>query len=344
MRNRPAQPNDTRPRPNLTPEGRRQQALKVQSLRWQGKLGQGPLPPDPAALRLTHIRAVVARVVVGVWQDGSIHAGNLAYMSIVALFPFFVVLAAIFSAIGEDSERAASIHAFLGALPPVVAQYLEPLARDAASARHGWVLWAGGVVGLWTVSSLIETLRDILRRAYGTKPGAAFWQYRLFATGMIVVSVVLLLAALYLQVSLGAFNVILAEYFPKLPAISGTSWLGSTLVLFGTIYLLFLTLTPAAYRPSRYPKWPGAALVTLWWTMVSQALPILLHTVFKYDLTYGSLAGVMISLFFFWLVGLGMVTGAELNAALATSPEERDMVGQADNRARDAKDSNRQEA
>jgi membrane protein len=52
-------------------------------------------------------------------------------------------------------------------------------------------------------------------------------------------------------------------------------------------------------------------------------LPALLSPVFPYDLTYGSLAGVMIALFFFWLVGLGMVVGAELNAALAESPEER---------------------
>jgi membrane protein len=58
---------------------------------------------------------------------------------------------------------------------------------------------------------------------------------------------------------------------------------------------------------------------------------------FTYDLTYGSLAGVMIALFFFWLVGLGMVVGAELNAALAETPEERDVVGQADDRARRAR-------
>jgi membrane protein len=32
----------------------------------------------------------------------------------------------------------------------------------------------------------------------------------------------------------------------------------------------------------------------------------------------------MIVLFFFWLVGLGMVMGAELNAALAVTPEEED--------------------
>ena len=38
-----------------------------------------------------------------------------------------------------------------------------------------------------------------------------------------------------------------------------------------------------------------------------------------YDLTYGSLAGVMIALLFFFVVGLGVVIGAELNAALAES-------------------------
>jgi membrane protein len=32
-------------------------------------------------------------------------------------------------------------------------------------------------------------------------------------------------------------------------------------------------------------------------------LPVLLRSLFTYDLTYGSLAGVMIALFFFWLVG-----------------------------------------
>jgi membrane protein len=42
----------------------------------------------------------------------------------------------------------------------------------------------------------------------------------------------------------------------------------------------------------------------------------------------------MIALFFFWLIGLGMVVGAELNAALAETPEEQDMLGQADDRAR----------
>ena len=97
----------------------------------------------------------------------------------------------------------------------------------------------------------------------------------------------------------------------------------SALILFGSIQLLFISLTPAAYQGQRYPKWPGALLVTLWWSAATTLLPRVLRNFFTYDLTYGSLAGVMIALFFFWLVGLGMVLGAELNAALAETPEER---------------------
>ncbi|WIW95960.1 hypothetical protein [Altererythrobacter rubellus] len=54
-----------------------------------------------------------------------------------------------------------------------------------------------------------------------------------------------------------------------------------------------------------------------------------LSSVFTYNLTYGSLAKIMVALFFFWLIGLGMVIGAELNAALAVTPEEEEAADEA---------------
>ena len=107
-----------------------------------------------------------------------------------------------------------------------------------------------------------------------------------------------------------------------------------TFGLFGSLYLLFYTLTPRTYRARRYPKWPGALATSLWWLGVTAALPPAIRSFFRYDATYGSLAGVMIVLFFFWLVGLGMVVGAELNAALAETPEERALLGSRDKPAR----------
>jgi membrane protein len=315
--------------PDLSPEARRKEAL-----RWRAGL------QDRAIRRLgpgSRFFEVIKRVAIGAWNDGFIHAGNLAYMTILSLFPFFITVAAIFSMLGEESQRAASINAFLMAVPPVVANVLEPVARDVVTARSGWFLWVGGVFGLWTVGSLVETIRDVLRRAYGTQYEHAFWRYRLASTGVIIAAVLLLMISLALQVVIGAAQEVIDAFLPQFSDLVGRLALSRFIPaagLYFSLYLLFLSLTPGAYRGRRYPKWPGALTVSLWWVLVTLMLPSVLRSFFSYDLTYGSLAGIMIALFFFWLVGLGMVIGAELNAALAETPEERDMVGQADERER----------
>lgn len=268
---------------------------------------------------------MIKRVILGTYNDGFIHAGNLAYLAMLAIFPFFILTGAVLGAIGEKSGSAASIHALMAAMPPQVGDVIAPVARGAIEARSGWLLWAGAAIGLWTAASFVETIRDILRRAYGTQPMHAFWKYRLRSAGVIIGSVILLMISLFLQVLIGALQEVIDAYLPALNHALGElrlSRIVPALALFGSLYLLFYSLTPRRYRRRRYPKWPGALAVTLWWVAVTAALPPVLRRFFAYDLTYGSLAGIMVALFFFWLVGLGMVIGAELNAALAESPEE----------------------
>lgn len=303
---------------SLSPEARRERARR---LRGQIERSVGPG---------TRAFEVVKRVALGTFNDGFIHAGNLAYLSVLAIFPFFITGAAVFAALGEESERLATVEAIVRALPPVVAEVIEPVARSVVEARSGWLLWVGGLVGLWTVGSLVETIRDVLRRAYGTKPTRGFWMNRLLSTGVILLSVVLLMLSLIAQVLIGAAQQVIDAYFPLLQDILAQLALGRLIPAFGvfaSVYLLFYTLAPHAYRQRRYPKWPGALLTSLWWVAVTLALPPVLRSFFTYDLTYGALSGMMIVLFFFWLVGLGVVVGAELNAALAVTPEEEAAAG-----------------
>jgi membrane protein len=50
---------------------------------------------------------------MGVYSDGFIHAGNFAYLSLVSLFAFCVVAAAIAGAFGQTESGLALIEAFL---------------------------------------------------------------------------------------------------------------------------------------------------------------------------------------------------------------------------------------
>jgi membrane protein len=299
--------------------------------------GLSPESPEARAARggetrfgvghwLGHGVEIVRRIVVGVWSDGFIHAGNLAYLTLLTLFPFFIIVTALAQLLGHSADGAQAIRSFLRALPHGVSGLLAPAIDSVLAARTGPLLWLGAVVGFWTVGSFIETIRDILRRAYGLRASGSVWQGRLGSVAIIIVAVMLVMLAFAAQVALTAAEQFVYRVLPFAQEVGG--WIGlSRLVpagmMFGALYILFYTLTPARYRFSRAPKWPGALFTTAWWLGTTLLLPVVLGWLGNYNRTYGSLAGVVVMLFFFWLVGFGMVIGAHVNAALAESPFPR---------------------
>lgn len=263
---------------------------------------------------------VLKRVGVGVYNDGFIHAGNLAYLSLLSMFPFFILAAAIAQLLGSTQGAQQVVFNVLQSVPPDIAAVVREPIREVLTARQGPLLWFGAIVGLWTASSFIETIRDILRRAYGVKYGAPFWEYRLISIVFLLGLVLLLMIALALTVVLSSLEALLLHVVPQFQQLIESLYLVKllpTVMLYATVYLIFVVLTPSRYRKFHCRKWPGALLVTAWWVATAVLLPKAIGLAGGYDLTYGSLAGVMITLLFFFVVGLGVVMGAELNAALA---------------------------
>jgi len=307
------------PQPSpLSPESRRHRLTQMRDRfdRQIDRVGPG-----------TRVFEIAKRVAVGTYSDGFIHAGNLAYLSLMTLFPFFIVAAAVASIFGRSQDGLHAVNAFLDTVPRGVGDVVRQPIRDVLHARTGPLLWFGGLVGLWTVGSLIETIRDILRRAYGTKSTRPFWHYRLTAIGITLVSVFAVMFAFSMQIIIAGIDQFLQRTFPfaddAIQIVSLTK-LAPLAVLCVALYYLYLSLTPSLYKDPRFPKWPGAIATALWWSGVTLLLPPTLSLLGGYDRTYGSLAGVMITLIFFFLVGLGVVIGAELNAALAEFPEEEE--------------------
>ena len=296
----------------LSPEERRkEQAAEAAAL--GPKVAEAHHPP-PTAWEVTK------RVAIGVYNDGFIHAGNLAYLSLLALFPFFILAAAVARLLGQSADGQRTVATILDRLPPNVASVLHAPIEEVLTARTGPLLWLGAVVGLWTAASFIETIRDILRRAYGVPYSAPFWTYRLSSLGVILVAVLLLMLAFGLTVLASSVHHFIVARVPGSEGLAsslGIYRIAPAVTLYATFYAIFLVLTPKRYRKIGCRKWPGALMVTAWWILSAELLPPAIGLIGGYETTYGSLAGVMIALIFFFLVGLGVVTGAELNAALA---------------------------
>jgi membrane protein len=296
-----------------SPEARRKRFAKTRARvgKQVGRVRPGTYPFE-----------VMKRVAIGVYNDGFIHAGNLAYLAILTIFPFVIVAAAVARVFGQTEGGLNTFVALLQTMPPDVANVLRKPISDVLTARSGNLLWLGALVGLWTTGSFIETIRDIIRRAYGVTYSRPFWEYRLGSVGMIIGAVIIALTAFALSFILSSVERFVVSFVPEADTLFLNLFrLAPAAMLFGSLYLLFYTLTPKRYR-TKCRKWPGPAFVTIWWLATTALLPVVLSSLGSYDLTYGSLAGVIIALFFFFIIGLGVVIGAELNAALAETPDE----------------------
>ena len=138
---------------------------------------------------------VAADTLTGAWRDGFTNAGNLAYLSLLTLFPFFIVLGVAAGAIGRTDAGLHAVQLFLRTLPqPVAAAIATPVADVLGGASHGSWLTFSLLVMLWTISGAIETIRAVLRHAYGAEAMLPFWRYRM---GSILLICQLCLTATY---------------------------------------------------------------------------------------------------------------------------------------------------
>lgn len=260
------------------------------------------------------------------WRDGFSYAGNLAYLSLLTLLPFFVLVASAAGALGRTGFGARFVNNVLAAVPPDVSELLEGPAREVIERpASGGLVTLGILLVLWTVTSYAEAVRDVIRRAHGAPARMPVWRYRLSSLAVVLSGVLLMLGALAGQVMLTGVETFMRVLIPgraDMLSALGFNRLLPAALLFAGLALAFFSLTPAQFRRAAW-LWPGALLTTILWISATMAMPAVLAQVGGNSIAYGSLSGVIVTLLFFWILGLGLVFGAHFNAALAKASETR---------------------
>ena len=270
------------------------------------------------AQNLHQLRRILIDTAAGTLEHGFTHAGNLAYLSLVTQFPFVILFAAVAGQLGRTSDGLSAVNGFLSALPQGVADLVAPAVRDVLAApATGGVVTVGLLVALWTTSGVLVTLRSIVQQAYGKPSEMPFWRWRLLGIAEVLGLVIVVLTAFAAQVAVTGAETFVYRLMPLagevFPAL-GLQRIVPAVLLFAALWGLFTVLCPRVFRVA--PLWPGALVTTAAWTATTLVLPRALTLFGDYALTYGSLAGVIIALLYFYIIGLGLVLGAQFNAAV----------------------------
>lgn len=267
-------------------------------------------------------------------HDGVEHAGYMAFLFLLSLFPFLIFLVAISSFIGESLIGAKFSQVILSNLPQNVSKALEPRINEIILGPPQSLMNLAIVGAIWTASSSVEGLRTILNRVYQIKtPPGYVWRRLLSVFQFLILTMIIIsIMSIFITSSLildkitnsdligSNFNNVLIN-LKKLESV----WFYLRYIVIG-IVLFIVVGTLYFIIPNIKLSWgqitPGALLVVIGWSIGGAGLSYYINHVRQLNLIYGSLGGIIIALIFFYLINLIFIYGAEFNYLMAKPESE----------------------
>ncbi len=248
------------------------------------------------------------------------HAGNLAFLGFLALFPFLIVLVTLAGLLGQTAAGGEALKLLFDMLPSRIAETLSrPVASAVAHADEA-ILTGAILFALWVAVDAVEAARLTVIEAFDAWPHAMSWWKRLAVDLLLVLLAALalvtatsILIALPLVVEEGAELLRWGADFRALAR--HLELVAAPIILGGSIYLAYRLFTPRG--PYRRVFLPGTifTLVAVW--VAAKLFTLFIAQAPRYDVIYGSLAGIMLTQLFFFVVAASFIFGAHLNAAIA---------------------------
>jgi membrane protein len=252
-------------------------------------------------------------------DDGWALASHIALSTLLALFPFLIVLTALAGYVGskEIADNLANI--LLETWPAEVA---EPLAREihnVLTTARGGVLTVGVVLSIYFASSGVDSLRIALNRAYSATETRSIWLLKLESIGYVLVAALSLLALGFLIVLAPLFFASAETYAPWIAKLGSqlTYWRYGIAITVIVIALVVAHKWLPAGKRSFADIAPGV-IVTLILSLATGILfgRYLAEFASNYVTMYAGLASAMIALVFLYWSATIFVYGGELNAAI----------------------------
>lgn len=245
-------------------------------------------------------------------------AAGVAFYGLLALFPAITALIAVSGLLVEPNMIVEQVQALAGIVPDEVITIINTQATAVAGSRDGGLGLAallGILIALYSASKGMASLMQGINVAYDEQEERGFIQLKLVTFALTLFLLVGLLIGLMSMIGL--------------PAVLAFVDLGlalETLITIGLwIALLALTILGLSvlyrYAPSRdQPEWKwasvGAVAGCFVWLIASAGFAFYVSNFGSYNESFGSLAGVIVLLMWFWISAFVILMGAELNAEL----------------------------
>ena len=249
-------------------------------------------------------------------------AAQLSYYFLLALFPLLLVLINVLGYMAQQGTAfREQLLTYLAAVMPRSAITLVRTTLNEISDASGTGKVSFGLLAaLWAASNGMGAISDTLNTAYNVKERRPWWRVRIISVCLTVALAILILAALAIVLYGGTIGEALAARY----GFGDVFTIGWKIVQWPIALVFVLTTFNLIYNfapdlPQGTRSWitPGAFVGVGLWVIVSFGFRAYLSFFDSYSVTYGSLGAVIVMMLWFYLTGVAILIGGEVNSEVS---------------------------
>lgn len=267
----------------------------------------------------------------GSWRDIAAHtirevsddhcfglAAQLAFYFLLALFPALLFVVALIGYLPVENAVAELLQALGTVAPQELVQLLQQQLEQIAGGSEASLLTLGIVGAIWSSSAAMVAIIDALNHAYDVTEWRPWWKRRLLAIGLTIALAVFTLIALGLILVGPGVASVAAGWLGLSPLVT-TLWavFRWPAMIIAVVVAMDLVYYVAPSRPTRW-AWitPGSLLATSAWLVSSFGFKLYVTNFADYTATYGAIGTAIVTMLWFYVSGVSILLGAELNAVI----------------------------
>jgi membrane protein len=244
-------------------------------------------------------------------------AAGVTFYCLLAIFPAIAALVAIYGFFSDPASISSHIDKLSGVMPggalDVIRNQMNQVASQGPS-KLGVAFIISFLVSLWSANAGIKSILDALNLVYDEPEKRGLIRLNLLSLAFTVAAILFILVAI--------------ACIAALPAVASSQLQGATAVIAQIVRwpILFIIIAVGLafvyrYGPSRaepqrrWITW-GSAFASIAWIAVSLGFSWYAANFGSYNKTYGSLAAVVVLMFWLWLSAAIILIGAELDAEM----------------------------
>lgn len=258
-------------------------------------------------------------------NDVSGNAAQLAYYMLFSIFPMLLIAATLLAYLHIDKDSVFNMIKEFA--PDQIMDFLEENLNNLLTQKNGGLLSIGIIATLWSASNGMNAVMKSLNKAYGVTNKRNYVVQRLlsmfFTLAMLAtVGSTLLLLVFGQQIGMFLINHLnFSEDF--LSFWNNLRWTVTLIVIF--VVFTFLYWVAPNRRSTLISVLPGALFSTIGWTVASLGFAYYVNNFGNYSATYGSIGVIIILMLWFYLTGIILMIGGELNATLAIRKKKKEL-------------------